>query len=286
MDLSSIPPQQRAEYIRNLQALEGLPPGVRALVAKEAIDSQKAVNQQIYYSTVKFASVRSGAGPFTYTIDTTDRQAFVYKLGDPMAAAGFTATDIATFAETNLRTAGGQTNNNADCIVWGISIEFLPTSEPRILAELVRQVFIHMSLNAGSARYLIGKLSDFPGGGGIYGQQHTKLEAGQLVETIGPMEGYLANGNPMASNFWLLKRPFRWNSLSTGKPDANLSMVFTPGTAITVSATDRAAVAGAAPGASGRVEAFTSPANLARGTFAELRVKLATVEIADRSQNS
>ena len=284
IDLSQMSPAQRQAAGKRLGILAGLPESVIAEIADEILNSQKVVRQAIYYSTVRFASVRSGAGPFTYTIDTTDRQAFVYAQGQTMVAAGF-ATGTATFAETNLRVGGGQTNNNADCVIWNVGIEFLPTSEPRIIAELVRQVFVNMSTDGGGSRELIGKLSDFSSGGAIYGGQHTKLEAGNLTETIGPVESWLANGNPMAGNWYQLKKPKRWNSLAAKKPDSNLSVVLTPGASIALTATDRAAVAGAAPGASGRVEAFTSPADGARGTFAELRVKMLCVEVFDRSLN-
>lgn len=285
MDLSKVPAAQRADYLRKMQEIEGVPPAVRAAIADEVINSQRVIKQALYYSTVKFATTRSGAGPFTYTCDTSDRQAFVFAQGQSMGAAGFASTVNATFADTNLRTGGGQTNNNADCVIWSIGIEVLPTSEPRLVAELVRQVFINMSLDGGGSRTLIGKLSDFSSGGALYGGQHTKLEAGSILETIGPVESFISNGNPMAGNWYQLKKPIRWNSLASKKPDSNLAVVLTPGAAVTLTATDRAAVAGAAPGASGRVEAFTSPADGARGTFAEFRVKMLCVEVYDRSLN-
>lgn len=283
-DFNKMSAAQKASYLSRLQAVDAVPPAVKALIAQEVIDSQRAIKQVIYHSTIKFASVRSGAGPFTYTIDTTPRTAFTYKIGDTMVASGF-ATGNATEAETNLRSGGGQTNRNADVVIFGMGIEILPTSEPRLVAEVVRQCFLSISLDGGSNSDLIGKITDFPSGGAVYGIQHTKLEAGNLAESIGPMEGYLANGNPMAGNWYMLKKAYRWNALSSKKPDSNLSIAARLGAAVTATATDRAAVAGAAPGSSGQVVAFTSPADGARGTFVELRVKLLTIEVSDRSSN-
>jgi hypothetical protein len=284
MDLSKIPPTQRAAFLRRIQEVEMVPGPVRALIAQEVIDSQRAIKQVVYHSTIRVLTTRSGAGPFTYTANPGPRVAFGYKQGDSLVAAGF-ASGTATAAETNLRNAGGQTNRNADVVIWGMGIEILPISEPRIVAELVRFGFLTMTTDGGASTDFIGKLTDFPSGGALYGAQHTKLEAGNLAETIGPVESYLANGNPMAGNWLMLKRAVRWNSPASKKPDTSLAVTFDLGQAITVSATDRAAVAGAAPGASGRVEAFTSPADAARGTFADLRVKLLTIEVSDRGSN-
>jgi hypothetical protein len=285
MDLSKIPPDQRAAYLRRLQEVEQVPGPVRALIAQEVIDSQRAIKQVIYHSMIRVATARTGAGPFTYTANPGPRVAFSYKQGDPLVAAGFASGSVATAAETNLRSAGGQTNRNADVVIFGMGIEIMPISEPRLVAELVRFGFLTMTTDGGASTDFIGKLTDFPSGGALYGAQHTKLEAGSLIESIGPVESFLANGNPMAGNWLMLKRAVRWNSAASKKPDSSLSVTLDLGQAISVSATDRAAVAGAAPGASGQVVAFTSPADLARGTFVDLRVKLLTIEVSDRGSN-
>lgn len=284
MDLSNIPPSQRAAYLRRLNEVEQVPGPVRAMIAQEVIESQRAIKQVIYRSIIRCASARTGAGPFTYTIAPGPRVAFGYKIGDSLVQAGF-AAGVATAAETNLRSAGGQTNRNADVVIFGIGVEIMPTSEPRLVAELARYGFFSMSVDGGANSDYIGQLTDFPSGGALFGAQRTKLEAPTLVETAGPVESYLANGNPMAGNWLMLKRAVRWNSAASKKPDSALSVTFDLGQAVTETSTDRAAVAGAAPGASGRVEAFTSPADLARGTFVDLRVKLLTIEVSDRSAN-
>ncbi len=287
MNLSQIPPQQRAAYLRTVAQLEATPPQVRALIAEEAVASQKSILPVIYYSTLRFATARTGAGPFTYTVPQQTIKAFGYKEGDVMDAAGFPAGTVATGAETNLVTGGSQTNEGADVVVWGLALEPLPGSsgEPLILFELVNQVFFELSLNA-SNRFRIGKLTDMPQGGGLHGAAKTRLRAGALADANSPDESALANGNPMAGNYYKLPYPFRWNAIGNNKKDTALVISATVARAIAVTSADRAAVAGAAPGASGQVEAFTSPANLAAGTFQDVRVKLACIQIGERSLNS
>lgn len=283
--MNSLTAVQQMQRARQIQALEATPPAVRAMIADEVIASQRSIIPQVYYSSIRFRAVRTGAGPFTYTVDNSTRKAFVYKEGDVMDAAGFSTGTVATRAETNLTSGGSQTNDNSDVVVWGIGIEVAPNSEPVIAAQLLRQAFVEMSLN-GSQRFLLGKIQDFPAAGGLYGVQRSLLTPQPLAEVAGPLVGFVNNGNPMAGNFWKLPMPFRWNSIGSGKKDTALAFSITPGAAFTFSSTDRAAVAGAAPGSSGQVVAYTSPADGAAGTFVDLRVKLATIQIGERSLNA
>lgn len=284
MDFSNLSATDKANYMRTLAQLDAVPPQVRAAIAQEAIASQREVKAAIYYSTIRARAARTGAGPFTYTLPVQTLKAFTFKEGDDMGQAGFAAGTLANLSHTNLTTGGSQTNDGADVVIWGISVEVAAISEPRLVAEFLDASYVEISTSA-AGRTRIGKLQDFPGSGGLYGGAHTKLEAGNLAETIGPVESYLSNGNPMAGNFWKLPYPIRWNAVGNKKKDTALSVLVTMTEARAVTAADRAAVAGAAPGASGRVEAFTSPADGARGTFAQFRIKLATVQIGERSVN-
>lgn len=273
---------QKAKYVDNLNVLQSVPPAARALVAQEAIDSQKKIVPQIYYSTVLFGVTKTGGGggPYTVTCAQQDRKAFVYKEGDDMTAAGFTTTS-ATRAETNLTSGGSQTNDNADVVVWGIGLEF-PDSGPagdgeiELLKALLTVTWIEFQLNSNN-RFLLGKMQDFPAGGGLYGQAPSKLRAGPIADERGAVEGMSVNGNPMAGNFWKLPIPFRWNAVGSGKADTSLAMTFkmSGAVALTTSA-DRAAGTG--------VAGFTvgDAAQLAQ----RVRVKLATIEIGQRSYNA
>lgn len=265
---------------------QGTPPHVaRAAVAEAARRGMntKAVLSFPYYSTVRLKTTRSGAGPFTYTGDLAVKKAFSYKIGDVMDAAGFPAGTIATKAETNLLKAS-ETRDNADVMIYGFSIH-LRKNDPKLAYKFFRECVVELALS-GTDTYQLGILDFFPQAGGLYGQQRTLLEAGQLVETSGPLTGFMSNGNPNAGSWFGLPDPLLWESVGSGKKDTSLIVSITPQRAITETSTDRAAVAGAAPGASGRVEAFTSPADAADGTFVDLTIRCHSVSISERSTNT
>jgi hypothetical protein len=245
--------------------------------------NQKAVLSCPYYSTVRLRTTKAGAGPFTFTGDTTEKKAFAYKIGDVMDVAGFPAGTIATKAETNMIKAS-ETRDNADVLIWGISIE-LAKGEIKLARDWWRVCVVELSLS-GTDSYQLGRLAFFPQCGGLFGTQRSFLEAGQLVETSGPMWGVVTNGNPNAGSFFKLPEPLLWEALGSGKKDTSLVVKITPTAAVVENAADRAAVAGAAPGASGRVEAFTTPADQADGTFVDLCIRLHTVQVGERSRNA
>ena len=245
--------------------------------------TQRAVLGFPYYSAVRLPTTRTGAGPFTYTGPTTPSKAFGYKIGGVMDDAGFPTGTIATMAETNILQPGA-TRDNADVLVWGWSVEIMK-GDPKLLRDFFRQCAMLMSLS-GTDTYQVGRLSFFPQTGGLFGLARTALEAGQLVETSGPLEGQLSNGNPNAGSQFLLPDPVLWQSIGSNNKDVNLSIQVKPERAVVATSTDRAAVAGAAPGVSGRVEAFTSPANQADGTFVDLCIRLSSVSFSARSNNA
>lgn len=248
MDLTSMTPEQRAAYLRRTEQIAQLPAAVRAQIADEVINSQRAVKQVIYRSRVRFEAGAAGDIPAG-----TAPVAFGYKIGDALAAAGY-AVGQATAAHTNLRSAGGQTNRNADVVIWSMGIEIMPGSNAELVKELVRSVYLGLSLTGGSDTDLIGQITDFPGGGGLKGRQWDPLAAVPAdVECMN-------NGEPLAGNVMQFTKPYRWNAASSKKPDSNLSISFTVGEAIALGAGYRAA-------------------------YADFKVKLLTVEVSDRSSN-
>lgn len=259
------------------------PQSVAAYMAanRKQFDNARAVLSFPYHSAVRLKTTRTGAGPFTYTASVATVKAFNYKIGDVLDGAGFPAGTIATPADTNLLSAS-ETRDGATVLVWGISIG-IRKGEPRLVREFFRVTDVSLSLS-GTDNYALGRLEFFPQVGGPFGQQRTKLEAGNLAETVGPLEGFITNGNPTANSFFKLPDPLVWQAKGAGK-DTSLVMSFTPREAFTLSSADRAAVAGAAPGASGRVEAFSAPADGADGTFVELVVRLHSVSISALSPN-
>lgn len=272
-------------------AVAGVPSYVREAIAQQAIAGQKVVLPLPYWSTIRLQAVRSGAGPFTYTIDTSDRRAFQYGVGADCSVAGFAAGTIATGAETNLLKAG-ESISNADVWIYGLSVELCPNSEPLLASQVWRDSWLELSLN-GQDSVRLGTLNMFPGAGGLFGTGPSRLlqpadnQPGGNDGGIGPALGFLSNGNPMAGNFYRFPQPFVWRAVGQGR-DSNLAVVWKSARNIAFNSTDRTLTAGAAPGLSGRVNAHTSPAAAAGtlGTFVDIRIRLVSVSVSPRSINT
>lgn len=278
----------RQALYRQLQAL---PQEVRGFIAEEYGKTQVTVLPLPYWSTVRFAATRTAGAPVVFTIDTTERKAFAYAIGQDMTIAG-RAGAIANLADTNLLKQS-ETRDNADVWIWGVAAYVSQDSEPALARRIWRETSVLISLN-GNTSIPLGTLEMFPAAGGLYGAAPSYLRAPDLVTAgaavadggIGATMGFFNNGNPMSGSFFRLPQPFKWASVGTAGSDSSLILTCTPQRTITESATLRAAVAGAAPGASGRVEPYTPPAAAGDpGTFVDVRFRLICVAVAKRSVN-
>lgn len=273
------------------QAVANVPQVVRDQIAAEAIGGQKVVLPLPYWSTIRLQAVRSGPGPFTYTIDTSDRRAFQYGQGSDCSVGGFASGTIATGAETNLLKPG-ESISNADVFIYGMAVELCPNSEPLLASQVWRDSWLELSLN-GQDSVKLGTLNMFPGASGLFGAAPSRLlappdfQAGSNDGGIGPALGFLSNGNPMAGNFYRFPQPFVWRAVGQGR-DSNLAVIWKSARTIAFNSTDRVLTAGAAPGLSGRVEPHTSPAATAGtlGTFLDIRIRLVSVSVSPRSINT
>lgn len=284
-------PSQQAYQARMFQELAALPGDMRNFIAAKYAATEITVLPLPYWSTVRFLATRAAGPPVAFTIDTTQRRAFSYAIGGDMSSAGFAAGTIATQAETNLLQAN-TTRDNADIWIWGIACSLLTTSEPVLASRVWRESDISIALN-GTTQIPLGRLEMFPGAGGLYGFGNSYLRAPALnVAGIsnsgeGSSVSYISNGNPQSSNYKRFPQPFKWAALGSTGSDSSLQLLFTPRRSITESMTARAAVAGAAPGLSGQVEAATPPAAAGdAGTFVDVNVQLICVAVSKRSVNT
>jgi hypothetical protein len=285
-------PADQAYKQQLYRQLASLPPDVRAFIGEQYGDTQISVLPLPYWSSVRFQAVRSGAGPFLFTIDTTQRRAFAYAQGQNMATAGFTLGQIATEADTNLLKAN-ETRDNSDVWIWGLAAYVTPDSEPALARRIWRETAVDISLN-GTQSIPLGTLEMFPSAGGLYGQGITYLKAPNDI-TAGPTDadggigasmGFLNNGNPMAGNFFRLPQPFKWASVGSQGADSSLIITNTPLRTIVESATARAAIPVTAGVTSVGTEPFTPPAATGDpGTFVDVRWHLICVAVAKRSVN-
>lgn len=270
-------PQNYAQRARQYQQLANVPPDVRSLIAKDAIDSQKSILAFPYYSTVRVQTVRSGAGPFAYSI--VSRQgitAFNYKIGDSLVPAGFPAGTNSTDVETNILSAS-QTRDNSDVMIWGLAAYVTPDSDPLVTQLVWRNSSIYLALS-GTDTFQVGRLEMLPAAGGLYGMGVSLLSQPPLNQTQDNPQGFINNGNPMAGNFLRFPNAIRWNANGSGKKDTSLTMtLFTNPFSIT-GVTTRAAGAG--------VSGYTAPAALAQGTYCDIVFRLVSVSISERSENT
>jgi hypothetical protein len=279
-------PAEEAQRQRLFQQLANLPPDIRAFIAQQYNVSQISVLPLPYWSRVRFNAARTGAGPFTYTVDTSERKAFAYPIGQSRVIAGF-PTGNATLADTNLLKQS-ETRDNADVWIWGIAANLLPGSDGDIAGGVWRETSVQISLN-GTQSIPLGTLEMFPGAGGLYGVGEAKLRApatnvaGGADDGEGARISFLQNGNPMAGNFFRLPQPFKWASVGTAGADSSLVITCKPERTVTATATDRAAVPVVAMVTPGTIEPFTSPEDGA--VFVDVGFHLVCVAVAKRSVN-
>lgn len=289
--MSNVPPQNAAQYAETMRQLAAVPPHVREAIANAALESQRSVLPFPYFSSVQLRAVVTGSDPNTiYTIPTTPVVAFNYQLGQVLDGAGFLPGTIATKAETNIL-AAGQTRNNAEVVIWGLALEYGPRSDPQLLKLVLQECNVDMSLNGQNTNQL-GRLSRFPGAGGMFGSAVSKLAAPPIQSSLDAPQGAVVSGNPQAGNYYKLPNPIFWNSIGGGNKDSSLSITVTPQRAIVFNQAraNRAAITQIATVAG--QEAWTTPVagsaqglTTGEGTFVDLTWHLICVEISRRSDS-
>lgn len=242
-------------------------------LSSATLASQLTVFNLPYWSTSRFRAVRTGAGPFTFTMAAGVRKAFSTKVGGVGDSAGFASGFVITEAETNLLNENN-TRNNESLEIIGISAEIDALASPSIVAWLFRYAFLSVQLGSDSTIPL-GKLSMFPQAGGMFGSSPDPLELPALGDTqfIRP---FATNGNPQNANYFKLDVPIKWNGVNEGS-DTNFNIITDVKQAFTKTTTDRAGATG--------VAAFTSPADGAVGTYADITFRLHGRRIGQRGVN-
>lgn len=250
------------------------------MAARAALASQKTVLAFPYFSTVRFNAARTGAGPYVYTIAAGTRKCFNYKIGDQPTGAGFASTYTVGKTETNLLKAS-ETRDNADVYIWGIAAELCSNSDAYMAKQVWRNAYVELALS-GTDQHLLGPLSFFPGGGGLYGMGDSTVIVPSAIDSVSRAVGHLNNGNPTAGNYYRLPQPLIWQANGSGAKDTSLVISVTVDSAIaTGSVTARSATAPSS-GSTGQL-AFDPPAD---GTvFVDVRFRLVSVSVSQRSAN-
>lgn len=279
MDPTMNNPVNEAYKQQLYRQMAAVPADVRGMIADTYAQGQITVLPLPYWSAIRFQGTVGGGN---VTIDTSDRIAFAYAIGNPMTIAGFPANfRNATKADTNLKKQS-ETRNNEDVWIWGLAAHLTPTSEPALAARVWRETSVDISIG-GDQTIPLGRLEMFPGAGGLHGASRSFLKspptnvAGALDGGIGGSIGFANNGQPFAGNFFRLPQPFKWAKVGGGGSDSSLNIICTPQAQIVESI--GTAVAGP--------PAFDGPAATGDlGTFCEVVWHLVCVSVRYRSVNT
>ena len=271
-------PANEAARQQMYRRMAAVPADVREFIGEAYGQSQITVLPLPYWSTIRFQGTVGGGN---VTIDTSDRVAFAYAIGQQMTIAGFpTGFRVAGKADTNLKKLG-ETRNNEDVWSWGLAANIQPNSEPALAARIWRETSIDIAIG-GDNTIPLGTLEMFPGAGGLAGGGRSWLKspptnvAGSGDGGVGAAIDFTNNGWPMAGNFRRFPQPFKWAKVGAGGSDSSLNIIATPQTAIVEA--EGTAVAG--PPAYNPPAATGDP-----GTFVDVRFQLICVSVRFRSVN-
>lgn len=286
-------PAQQAQQAAMYRQMAAIPADVRAFIGDQYGQTQISVLPLPYWSTVRFQSTQTGSTTKVFTIDTSDRKAFAYAIGQDRAIGGFpTAAGVAQLCDTNLLKAN-ETRDNSDVWIWGLAASITPDSEPALARRVWRDTAVQISLN-GTQSIPLGTFEMFPSAGGLFGQGTTYLKS-PATNVSGPTSaeagagaqmGFVTNGNPMAGNFFRLPQPFKWAAVGSAGSDSSLIITCTPNRLIQETAIARAAVAPISMTTSVGTAPYTPPAaDGDPGTYVDVRWHLVCVAVAKRSAN-
>jgi hypothetical protein len=279
--MSTANPANEAARQQMYRRMAAVPADVREFIGETYGQTQITVQPLPYWSTIRFQGEVAAGPPVTVTIDTSERVAFAYAVGQQMTIAGFPAGfPVAGKADTNLKKQG-ETRNNEDVWIWGLAATIQPNSEPALAAALWRNVALDMAIG-GDNTIPIGTLEMYPGAGGLAGGGRSFLKspatnvAGAADGGVGGAIDFTNNGWPMAGNFRRFPQPFKWAKVGAGGSDSSLNIIATPQRAIV----EAGGLAVVGP------PAFTPPAATGDpGTFVDVRFQLICVSVRFRSVN-
>lgn len=239
------------------------------------------------WSYMRFVAALAAGPPVVGTIPANALVAFSYGIGQLMTAAGQPAVN-ATQADTNLQNAG-QTRDQADVFVYGLSAELDPRSDADFVPDVFMETDVQISTNANT-QIPLGKLAMFPQPGGLFGSGRTSMlepsidNAGGVDGGAGVIIPYQSNGNPTSGSFYRLDAPIFWAGLGTG-PDSNLNLTCTPRRAIAKTAGLVRAAGAAGATYNGAPSPFTPP-SAAGSMFVGITWRLHAVSVQVRGVNS
>jgi hypothetical protein len=239
------------------------------VAAVEAEQQQKIWN--VYYSRGRFTTSVSTT-PFVYTVALgTNCTFFGYSIAQTMGAVNLSSV-TATPADTSLQQQS-QTINGENCLIRGIGVMLLDTSDPAVAKQLIPSVSWKARLSGQD--YRLGIATMLPGGGGLLGLSESMSAFPNPFEQYSMRIGGLANGVPQAGGYYPLRNPLVWRNTSKGASTFNViaNAEFAVSTLANMAGADR--VAEPQTTTFSGTNAWTHPT--AANTFVDFMVVLDTV---------
>lgn len=212
----------------------------------EALKGQSFALSMPYWTTVRFAFARTGAGPYVYTLSSPNEVlGFSYAVGDTApTSAGFGASGLTMqLSETNLQTKH-ETIAGEEVHIKGIGIQPCAGADARLTSYLWRSVCAILAINGGSTRIPLGPLALIPGGGGLTGSGPDDLGTQPLAGGR-PQFSNLTNGWPVNRNVMSIPEGFVWRNKSRRDGQFAIILQAAPGRTLAFTTpADEAAAAG------------------------------------------
>jgi hypothetical protein len=245
-----------------------------------------------YYSRVRFAPdtiTVDGSNDATYTFLANHQvNPFQYGQGGSMVPAGFPASFVGTYEDTNLQLGNGrQTNDSALVVIQGVSVNVDPRSDPVMLKQIHNEIYLTSGFGAQLSQYKHGLPAFNPGAGALFGGGTSQGQMPNAADTNAIIPGFPANGWPSDQNYYVMDDQICWYPQSASRQEANFGMQMTIGRQVQYVAMARTAGLFATGGTAGSIPAIVPPAIAgAQGTFVDYVIRLRTVSIKPRNTNS
>jgi hypothetical protein len=243
-----------------------------------------------YYSRVRLAPdtiAVDGSNNVTYTFLANHQvNPFQYGQGGSMVPAGFPASFVGTYDDTNLQLGNGrQTNDSALVVIQGLGINVDPRSDAEMLRQLQNEMYLTSGFGSQLSIYKHGLPSFNPGGGALFGGGRTQGLMPSTSETT-QVQSFPANGWPAEQDMYTMDDQICWYPQSASRNESNYGMQLTIGRQVQYVASARAAGIFATGGAAGSIPAVIPPFTAgAEGTYVDLVIKLRAVSIKPRNTN-
>jgi hypothetical protein len=274
------------DYIFQTYGFNGYGPGGSSLAPIPIVFTYEP-----YYSRVRFTPdtmTADGSNNATYTFLANHQVSpFAYGQGGSMVPAGFAASFVGTYEDTNIQLGNGrQTNDSALVVIQGLSINVDPRSDAEMLRQIHNEIYLTGGFGSQLSQYKFGIPSFSPGGGALTGGGRTLGVVPNATDTTAIIPGYPANGWPVDQNFRTLDDQICWYPQSSSRQETNWGMQMTIGRQVQYVATARAAGVLATGAAAGSIPAVVPPVTIgAQGTFVDYIVRLLCVSIKPRNTN-